>query len=250
LLFFISLALLAVTGPIGFIYGFFYTLIKGGIKGLGEYLLKIAVSIDQLGNVMMQHLLNLLWIRKGGYRFGNRDETISSALGRNKKLGMLTFFGRGIDSFLDAIDPNHSLNSIDYYIEPSDDSIEKLAWILLNDKKMLCVRSKGKSLYYIPGGKREKGESDLMALSREIQEELQVILDPGSFEYVNTFEAQAHGRPAGTLVRMSCYEATFRGNLQIGSEIEEMSWLSYTERNKVSEVGKLVFDHLKEKGRM
>ncbi|MGB5699195.1 NUDIX hydrolase [Muriicola sp.] len=250
LLFLISVILLLITGPMGLIYGFFYTLFKGGLKGLGEYLLKIAVSIDQLGNVLMQHLLNLLWIRKGGYPFGNRDETISSALGRNKKLGMLTFFGKGIDGFLDLIDPNHSLNSIDYYVEPSENTIDKLAWILLREKKILCVRSKGKSLFYLPGGKRDKGESDLKALSREIKEELQVILEPHSFQFIRVFEAQADSKPPGVLVRMTCYEATYQGVLQIDSEIEEMAWLGYYDREKVSEVCRVIFDHLKSEDRM
>ncbi|MDH3699362.1 MAG: NUDIX hydrolase, partial [Flavobacteriaceae bacterium] len=93
-------------------------LLTRGITGIGEYLLKVSISIDQLGNVLMQHLLNALWVREGGYLFGNRDETISSALGKNKTQQTLTGFGRLIDSILEFIDPNHSLNSIDYYVEP------------------------------------------------------------------------------------------------------------------------------------
>ncbi len=120
LLFFISIVLLVITGPLGFLYGLFYSLFTKGLKGVGEYSLKIALSIDQLGNVLMQYLLNMLWVKKGGYKFGNRDETISSALGRNKQKGTLTSFGKGIDNILDRIDPNHSLNSIDYYIEPTE----------------------------------------------------------------------------------------------------------------------------------
>ena len=118
LLFLISIVLLLTTGPLGFLYGMLHGLFTKGFRGFGEYLLKIAVSIDQMGNVLMQHLLNLLWVKKGGYRFGNRDETISSALGKNKAQGTLTSFGRAIDNILDLIDPNHSLNSIDYYIQP------------------------------------------------------------------------------------------------------------------------------------
>ena len=118
LLFLISIFLLLTTGPLGFVYGILHGLFTRGFRGFGEYLLKIAVSIDQLGNVLMQHLLNLLWVKKGGYRFGNRDETISSALGKNKAQGTLTGFGKAIDAILDLIDPNHSLNSIDYYVQP------------------------------------------------------------------------------------------------------------------------------------
>ncbi len=250
LLFLISVVLLLITGPIGLLYGFFYTLFKGGIKGLGEYLLKIAISIDQLGNVLMQHLLNLVWIRKGGYLFGNRDETISSALGRNKKLGMLTTFGKGIDGFLDLIDPNHSLNSIDYYVEPSANTIDKLAWIYLKNEQLLCVRSEGKQLFYIPGGKRNKGESDLLALTREIKEELLVTLDQGSFVFLKIFEGPADGEGPGVSVRLSCYEATYSGVLTPHSEITEMAWLSYSDRSRVSATSRHVFDYLKEQGRL
>jgi len=250
LLFLISVVLLLITGPVGLLYGFFYTLIKGGIKGLGEYLLKIAISIDQLGNVLMQHLLNLLWIKKGGYLFGNRDETISSALGRNKKLGMLTTFGKGIDGFLDLIDPNHSLNSIDYYVEPSAHTIEQLAWICLENERLLCVQYQGKQLFEIPGGKRHKGESDLMALMREIKDALLVTLNPSSFLFLKIFEGPADGEAPGVSLRLSCYEATYSGVLTRQSEIDEMAWLSYSDRYRVSATARHVFDYLKDQGRL
>lgn len=122
LLFIISILLLVLTGPIGLLFGFFKQLFSKGLRGINEYFLELAISIDQLGNVLMQHLFNALWIKKGGYQFGNRDETISSALGKNKQLGTLTNFGKAIDKILDSIDPNHSLNSIDYYIQPAEEN--------------------------------------------------------------------------------------------------------------------------------
>ncbi len=120
LLLILSLILLIITGPIGILYGIFYSLFKKHVSGLGDYFLEIAISIDQLGNVVMQHLLNLLWVKKNGYKFGNRDETISSVIGKNLKNKSLTSFGKIISNILDKIDPNHSLNSIDYYVEPID----------------------------------------------------------------------------------------------------------------------------------
>ncbi len=248
LLFLVSIVLLAITGPIGFVYGVFHSLFTKGFNGIGEYLLKIAVSIDQLGNVLMQYLLNVLWVKKEGYKFGNRDETISSAIGRNKKLGTLTRFGRTIDKILDTIDPDHSLNSVDYYIEPSEQIIDKLAWIHLVDKQILSTRSKGKNKYYIPGGKREDGETDAQALSREIKEELSVELHINSLGFIGIFEAQADGRKPGILVRMTCYSATCKGTLSPDSEIEEIVWLNHSDRDKVSEVDTLIFDFLYKKG--
>ena len=38
--------------------------------------------------------------------------------------------------------------------------IDKIAWIRLEDGKILSTRSRGKDVYYIPGGKREPGETD------------------------------------------------------------------------------------------
>ncbi len=114
----VSILLLFITGPIGIIYGLFYSLFTKLLSGIGEYFLEMAISIDQLGNVIMQHFLNLIWIKKKGYPFGNRDETISSVIGKNLKKNTLTSFGKVISRILDSLDPNHSLNSIDYNIEP------------------------------------------------------------------------------------------------------------------------------------
>ena len=52
------------------------------------------------------------------------------------------------------------------------EEIDKLAWIHIKEKQLLSTRSKGKEAYYLPGGKREPGESDAAALIRELKEEL------------------------------------------------------------------------------
>lgn len=122
LLFFISIILFTITTPIGIIYGFLYKLFTKSISGVGDFCLKISISLDQMGNVLMQHLLNELLIVKGGYKFGNRDETISSVIGKNIEKNTLSYFGKRLNSILDFIEAGHSLNSIDYYIEPMDNT--------------------------------------------------------------------------------------------------------------------------------
>ena len=57
--------------------------------------------------------------------------------------------------------------------------IAKLAFIEIKDRKVLETCSFGKDKWYIPGGKREEGETDEQALIREIKEELLVDLKPG-----------------------------------------------------------------------
>jgi len=250
LLFLISIVLLVVTGPLGLVYGIFHSLFTRGLKGVGEYFLQIAISIDQLGNVLMQHLLNLLWIRPGGYLFGNRDETISSALGRNKRDGTLSVFGRWIDALLDRIDPNHSLNSIDYYIEPRDGIIEVVCWVYLREGRILCSRSQGKTLYYIPGGKREAGESEHQALVREVREELGVDLQLESIIPLGIFEAQADGYPQGVSVRLSCFTASYSGRLKPLSEVLELVWLTHADKNLIAPADRRIFDFLHERGEL
>ena len=120
-LFIVSIVLSIVTLPIGLLYGTLHSLLKDGFTGLGDYYMEMAIIIDQQGNVIMQHLLNVLWISgEGKYLFGDRDETISSALGKNQVRETLSGFGRLIVVILDKLDPDHSLSSIEYYVQRSN----------------------------------------------------------------------------------------------------------------------------------
>jgi len=126
--------------------------------------------------------------------------------------------------------------------------IDKIAWILLRDGRVLSTRSRGKTVWYIPGGKREPGETDLEALAREVREELSVEVDVAEARAVGVFEAQAHGHADGVLVRMSCYAAPYRGELAPAAEIEEMAWFSYRDWECSAPVDKIIFEHLRGQG--
>ncbi len=125
--------------------------------------------------------------------------------------------------------------------------IDKLAFIEIKDRKLLVTLSRGKDTWYIPGGKREGDETDLQALVREVQEELTVIVNPESVKLYGVFEAQAHGKPDGTMVRMTCYTATYIGQLVPSSEIERMDYFVYEKKEMCSAVDNLIFDDLKSK---
>jgi 8-oxo-dGTP pyrophosphatase MutT (NUDIX family) len=128
--------------------------------------------------------------------------------------------------------------------------IDKIAWLHLVDGRILSTRSRGKEVYYLPGGKREAGESDAETLLREIREELTVAIAEPTIEPAGVFEAQADGKAAGTVVRMTCFTAEYTGTLAASSEIEEIAWLGYADREKVSAVDKIIFDHLHETGQL
>ena len=126
--------------------------------------------------------------------------------------------------------------------------IDKIAFIYLKDGKILSSLSKGKDTYYIPGGKRENNETDHETLIRECKEELTIDIIRNTIKYYGTFEAQAHGKAEGILVKMTCYMAEFEGELKPNSEIQEMKWLDYSNLDvKISPVDELIFKDLFDK---
>jgi len=126
--------------------------------------------------------------------------------------------------------------------------IDKVALIEICDKRILVTKTKGRELYYLPGGKRAEKESDIETLQRELKEELTVDILSDTAAYCGTFYAEADGKAADTLVKMTCYRADYEGVLQASSEIEEMAWLAYEDIEKVSGVVRIIFYDLRHKG--
>jgi hypothetical protein len=119
LLFGIAFVLVVTTTPIGFVYALLHQLFIGKIKTLQIYFIEVALALDNAGNVIMQHLLNdtLLIKTPNTYQFGNKKETISSVIGKNHLTNTLSPLGRALNSFLNFIDKDHSLNSIIYDVK-------------------------------------------------------------------------------------------------------------------------------------
>lgn len=126
--------------------------------------------------------------------------------------------------------------------------IDKLAFIEIKDRKVLVTLSKGKDTWYIPGGKREGNETDSEALAREVKEELSVDILPETVKKYGVFEAQAHGKPEGTVVRMTCYTANYEGQMTPASEIEKLDYFNHQQKTLCAPVDNLIFDNLKNKG--
>lgn len=86
-------------------YGFKFSTFNG-------YFHETAIDIDKFGNRNFRTLLNMTLKIDKGYRFGNANETISSAIGKNKRDSTLSTTGKVVCRVLDYIDENHCIKSI------------------------------------------------------------------------------------------------------------------------------------------
>jgi 8-oxo-dGTP pyrophosphatase MutT (NUDIX family) len=120
--------------------------------------------------------------------------------------------------------------------------IDTVAWVRLEQGLILCARPRAKDVFYIPGGKREGAETDLQTLRREIAEELTVTLLPETVRHFQTYQSGG--------VQMSCYTAEYAGTLAPSSEIGELAWFCYADRDRVPPVDQLLFDDLKASGQL
>ena len=125
LLFLVALLLVLTTAPIGFLYAFIRQTCSSKAKSLNIYFIEVALVLDEVGNVTMQHLLNdiLLIKQEQTYYFGNKSETISSVIGKNSLTNTLSPLGSALNSFLNFLDKDHSLNSIIYDVKSWKDKM-------------------------------------------------------------------------------------------------------------------------------
>lgn len=87
--------------------------VKGFWKTVDSYFMTGAVDIDRFGNHNFRTLWNATLRKSGGYKFGNINETISSALGKNQRDKTLSKPGKMLAGLLDWIDKKHCKKSID-----------------------------------------------------------------------------------------------------------------------------------------
>lgn len=122
--------------------------------------------------------------------------------------------------------------------------IDVVAWIYIRDRQILCARTRGNDVFYLPGGKQEKGESDWEALRREVQEELNVNLIAETFTELIVVQEVAHGYTEPTQVTMRCFGADYKGEIMASSEIEAIAWLRYRDLDQCAPATQRVLEYL------
>jgi len=108
----LALILVVSFAPIGIVFTLIQSVTLWNINYFKDYCMNIAGALDQLGNVVMGPVFNLILIKKSKFKFGDKDETISSVLGRNQIDNKLRYLGKRLVALLDWIEEDHSIKSI------------------------------------------------------------------------------------------------------------------------------------------
>ena len=107
-----------------------------------------------------------------------------------------------------------------------DTATIKIVAALIHDEtgRVLLVRKRGTRAFMQPGGKRDAGENDIAALSREIAEELGCGVVASSVRPLGEFNAVAANEP-GFRVLASLYRVDVTGEITPSKEIDEAIWI-------------------------
>jgi len=104
-------------------------------------------------------------------------------------------------------------------------TIKIVAALIRDDAgRVLLVRKRGTDAFMQPGGKRDAGEDDVAALSREIAEELGCVVIAASMFSLGEFDAIAANEP-GFRVQANLYRVEVTGEITPNQEIDEAIWI-------------------------
>jgi 8-oxo-dGTP diphosphatase len=93
-----------------------------------------------------------------------------------------------------------------------------------HSNRVLLVRKRGTTAFMQPGGKRDGGESDVAALSREILEELGCCVDQRTARSLGVCECAAANEP-GLQAPATVYAVDVEGAIEPKAEVDQIVWV-------------------------
>ncbi|MEI7412254.1 NUDIX domain-containing protein [Pectobacterium aroidearum] len=90
--------------------------------------------------------------------------------------------------------------------------------------RCLLVRKRGTTHFIQPGGKMEPDETPVVALMRELQEELNLNLTGQDLSYVGRFTDNAINEPGRVVIAEIYHSVLTASDIQPAAEIEEVIW--------------------------
>jgi 8-oxo-dGTP pyrophosphatase MutT (NUDIX family) len=104
------------------------------------------------------------------------------------------------------------------------------------------VRSRGRDVLYLPGGKREPGETGVAAAVREAEEEIAIRVRPDELEEFATVVETAHDQPSGTVVEMVLFRILPGGPASsatpvASAEVDQVEWIGSADAGRCPPAG-------------
>jgi 8-oxo-dGTP diphosphatase len=118
--------------------------------------------------------------------------------------------------------------------------------------RLLTVRKRGTGMFMHPGGKPEPGETAVQAASRELAEEVGIIIAPRDLELMGVWIADA-ANEAATDIEATVFLAPGTWTARPSAEIAEIRWLDLAALNSgapgqdagpPSDLAPLLTDHI------
>ncbi|WIB67511.1 NUDIX domain-containing protein [Curtobacterium sp. MCBD17_035] len=115
------------------------------------------------------------------------------------------------------------------------------AVLVVRDRRVLMVRSRGRDVLYLPGGKVEPGETPVDAAVREAREETALVLTPADCQPFGTVTEDAHGQAPGTRVAMDLFlvaPSALVGQEPVPSaEVDTVDWVTSADAHRCPPAG-------------
>lgn len=131
------------------------------------------------------------------------------------------------------------------------DTIVVSALALIRDRRLLMVTARGRDVLYLPGGKREAGETASQAMVREAREEVGVALDPATIDELFTVVTQAHGERDGRQVSMTVFSAHLSSTSAEpapAAEVGAIEWVTTSDADRCPPAGVETLARLHDRG--
>lgn len=98
--------------------------------------------------------------------------------------------------------------------------VDRISAVILHDKKILLVTGYDETFYWTPGGKLDSEESHVVALKREVHEELGINIK----SIKPYFSYEARNEINGEQQKVHCYLVEYEGDLRPQKEITRIFW--------------------------